>query len=121
MSTLTKEDILKGKDKREVLHVDSYNADVVIRPLTDGELTDVFAVIGSIPFRDDGTPDIGKIDIKRNFDALTLAASAGLVEPKLTVDEVRDMKFGTPEFIGTRVLEISGIARASQSKKKGSQ
>lgn len=118
MKKLSKEDILKGKEKRETLHIDSYEADVIVRPLTDGELSEVFAVIGSVPIRDDGTPDTGRIDINKNFAALRLAASIGLVEPKLTVDEVAHMKFGVPEFIGTKVLEISGIAAGGAAKKK---
>jgi len=119
MRKLTKGDILKGKDRRENIHLDGYDADVVIRPLTDGELTSVFGVIGNIPFKDDGTIDAGKMDVKRNFDALTLAASMGLVEPELTVEEVKEMKFGVPEFIGTKVLEISGITSGGGAKKKG--
>jgi hypothetical protein len=118
MKKLSKEDILKGKESRETLHIDSYNADVTIRPLTDGELSEVFAIIGSVPIKDDGTPDTGKIDINKNFRALRLATSLGLVEPKLTVDEVEHMKFGVPEFIGTKILEISGITAGSAAKKK---
>lgn len=118
MKKLTKADILKGKDMRETLHIDSYDAEVVIRPLTDGELSEVFAVIGSIPLKNDGTPDTGKIDVTKNFEALRIASSLGLVEPKLTVEEVADMKFGTPEFIGTKILEISGITSGRAAKKK---
>jgi len=29
------------------------------------------------------------------------------------------MKFGAPEFIGMKVLELSGVAPAEQAKKKG--
>ncbi len=112
MKKLTKEDILKGKDKRETFRVDAYDSDVVIRPLTDGELSEVFAVIGSVPLKGDGTPDGGQVDIVKNFKALRLVTSLGLVEPKLTTDEVGDMKFGVPEQIGTRILEISGISSA---------
>jgi len=118
MKKLSKEDILKGKESRETLHLDSYNADIIIRPLTDGELSDVFAILGSIPVKDDGTPDTGKIDITKNFRALRQATSLGLVEPKLTVEEVALMKFGVPEFIGTKILEISGISAGSAAKKK---
>jgi len=32
MKKLTKEDILKGKDKRETFHVDAYGSDVVCGP-----------------------------------------------------------------------------------------
>jgi hypothetical protein len=110
MKKLTKEDILKGKDKQESLHVEAYGSDVIIRPLTDGELSEVFALIGNIPLKNDGTPDASQIDIVKNFKALRLVTSIGLVDPKLTVDEVGDMKFGVPELIGTRILEVSGIS-----------
>lgn len=110
MKKLTKEEVLKGKDRQEALHVDAYDAEVIVRPLTDGELSEVFAVIGSIPLNDEGTPDPSRIDVTRNFKALRLVASLGLVEPRLSVEEVADMKFGVPELIGTRILEISGIS-----------
>ena len=35
------------------------------------------------------------------------------------VEEVKEMKFGVPEFIGTKVLEISGITSVGGAKKKG--
>lgn len=115
---LTKEDILKGKDNYTNLYLEDYDAEVVIRPLTDGELTDIFSLIGSVPLMEDGTPDISKMDVNKNFEALRLAASMGLVEPKLTVDEVAEMKFGVPELIGTKVLEISGVTSTEGAKKK---
>ncbi len=118
MRKLTKEEVLKGKDRQETLHVEAYDSDVVVRPLTDGELSEVFAVIGSIPLNDDGTPDSSRIDVTKNFKALRLVTSLGMIEPKLTVDEVAEMKFGVPEYIGTRVLEISGIS--TEIKKKTS-
>lgn len=121
MKKLTKEDIMKGKDNREPLHIDSYDADVVIRPLTDGELSEVFVIIGSIPLKNDGTPDTGKVDIIKNFEALRLTTSLGLVEPELTVEEVSEMKFGVPEFIGTKILEISGISSSGVEAKKKSE
>lgn len=119
MRKLTKEEILKGKEKHETLHVDSYDADVVIRPLTDGELSQVFAIIGSIPLKNNGTPDTGKVDVTKNFEALRLVTSLGLVEPNLSIVEVGEMKFGVPEFIGTKILELSGIHSGAASKKKG--
>jgi hypothetical protein len=119
MKKLTKEDILKGKDGRETLHVDIYDADIVIRPLTDGELGEVFAILGSIPLKNNGTPDTGNVDVTKNFKALRLTTALGLVEPKLTVEEVAEMKFGVPEFIGTKILEISGITSGAAAKKKG--
>ena len=118
MKKLTKEDIIKGKEKHDVLHLDSYDADVVIRPLTDGELSEVFTIIGNVSIKNDGTPDTGKVDVTNNFKALRLAASLGMVEPKLTIEEVAEMKFGVPEFIGTKILKASGIISATEAKKK---
>ncbi len=116
---LTKEDILKGKERHEPLYVEEYDAEVVVRPLTDGELTDIFSLIGNVPLNEDGTPDITRMDATKNFEALRTAASMGMVEPKLTKEEVSEMKFGVPEFIGTKVLEISGVASGEEAKKKG--
>lgn len=115
---LTKEDILKGKERYEPIFVDDYDAEVVIRPLTDGELTEIFNLIGSVPLNPDGSPDITRMDVNKNFEALRLATSQGMVEPKLTLEEVGDMKFGVPEYIGTRVLELSGVTSPEDAKKK---
>lgn len=118
MKNLTKEDILKGKEKRETLYVDAYGSNVVIRPLTDGELSEVFSILGSIPMNDDGSPDTSRIEIVKNFDALRYVTSLGLIEPQLTREDVAGMKFGVPEFIGTRILEASGIVPEAELKKK---
>lgn len=118
MKRLTKEDILKGKEQSQTLHVESYDADVVIRPLTDGELSEVLAILGSLPLKSDGTPDTGKVDVTKNLRALRLAASLGMIDPKLSLDEVAEMKFGIPELIGTEVLEISGISSQADVQKK---
>ncbi|ODS41209.1 hypothetical protein BEH94_02425 [Candidatus Altiarchaeales archaeon WOR_SM1_SCG] len=118
MKKLTKEDILKGKSKTENLFVETYGAEVEIRPLTDGELTEVFAAIGNIPLNEKGVPDISKIDIIKNFEALRIAVSKGMTNPKLTLEEVGDMKFGAPEFIGTKILELSGIPMTGKERVK---
>src|SRR5580704_8029277 len=105
---LTKQNILDGANKRETLFVKEYEADVVIRPLTDGELTKVFAVLGNIPLKEDGTPNINRVEIAKNLEALRIATALGIVEPVLSLEEVASMKFGIPEFIGTKILEMSG-------------
>jgi len=115
---LTKEDILQGSSSKEVLQLKDYNAEVVIHPLTDGELSQIFSIIGPVPMNADGLPDLSKVELDKNFGALRLAASLGLLEPKLEVDEVAKMKFGVPEFIGMKVLEISGVMPPELAKKK---
>ena len=117
---LSKEDILQGTTKQESLHIHDYDAEVIIRPLNDGELTKILELLGNIPLREDGTPDTSKLDITKNLQALRLAASLGLVEPKLTLEEVGTMKFGVPEIIGTKILEMSGVAFSEGDLKKRS-
>jgi hypothetical protein len=116
---LTKQNILDGSSKRETLFIKDYEGEVVIRPLTDGELTKVFAVLGNIQLREDGTPNVNRVEIAKNLEALRIATSLGLVEPALTLEEVGRMRFGIPEYIGTRVLELSGVAEPAEVKKKG--
>ncbi len=118
MRKLTKEDILDGSNKSETIEVKEYNAEVVIHPLTDGDLSKVFAALGSVGIAADGSPDLSRVELSKNFEALRLAASLGLVEPKLSPEEVAKMKFGVPEHIGMKVLEISGVAPSEVAKKK---
>lgn len=118
MRKLTKEDILKGKDKRVELYISEYDAYVVIRPLTDGEITEILSNLENLPSKEDGTPALENIDLKTNLKLLKLAASKGLVEPQLAVDELEQMKFGVPEYIGMKVLEISGFVHPEETEKK---
>ena len=118
MGKLTKQAIIQGTKHRETIKIKEYgNAEVVIRPLTDGELTKIFEIIGNVPLKKDGTPNLSKIDIHKNFEALRMAASMGLVDPQLTSEEVAKMKFGVPEYIGMKILELSGVAGATAQKK----
>ncbi len=119
MARLTKEAILQGTRIRESLRVKDYgDAEVVIRPLTDGELSKIFSVIGNVPLREDGSPDLSRVDVHRNLEALRMATSMGMEDPKLTPEEVAGMKFGVPEFIGMKVLELSGVTEPEARKKK---
>jgi len=118
MPKLTKQAILEGSKARQTITVKEYgNAEVVIRPLTDGELTKIFSIVGNVPMKKDGTPDLNKVDIYKNFEALRMAASMGLEDPKLTPEEVATMKFSVPEYIGMKVLELSGVTEGQAQKK----
>jgi hypothetical protein len=109
---LSKSDILLGKNKHVTVHLDHYDKDVVIRPLTDGELSTVFDIIGNVPLNDDGLPDLNMVDISKNLRALRLITAIGLVEPKMTEDEVAEMRFGTPGILAKHILELSGLTES---------
>lgn len=119
MKRLTKEDILEGTRKRVNFTVKEYGRDVVVRPLSDEEITHIISKINPPASQDGAAESTSQVDLQKNFEALRLAVSMGMVEPKLTEDEVAKMKFGVPEAIGSYILEISGIATPEGAKKKG--
>jgi hypothetical protein len=110
---LTKADILMGKEKRITVHLEHYEKDVLIRPLTDGELSQVFEVIGNVPLNEQGLPDLNKVDISTNLRALRMITAMGMVEPEMTEDEVSEMRFGTPGILAKHILEISGLTETA--------
>ena len=112
MTKLTKEDILEGTRKRITVSLEEYDGkEVIVRPLSDSEVSKIISIIGPLSLsenekkKDDMNLDI---DIHKNIEALRLATEIGLVEPKLTKEEIQSMKFGVPEKIGTIILENSG-------------
>jgi hypothetical protein len=122
---LTKEDLLQGVNRRETLVIkEEYgggvkiDGEVVIRPLSDGELSKIISMLGPIPIAPDGTLDTSKVEVNKNFEALRLATSMGLIEPKLSLEDVEKIPYGLPEFIGNKILEISGIMPPEMAKKK---
>jgi len=126
MKKLTKQDILDGANRRETFFVKEYNAEVTVRPLTDGEITKIFSLVGTaqIPKGDGSQQDVGEeqqqqqTDMQKNFEALRMATCMGLTEPQLSSEEVSKMKFGVPEEIGSHILEISGVIMSTDQVKK---
>ena len=117
MTKLTKEDILEGTRKRITVSLEEYDGkEVIVRPLSDSEVSKIISIIGPLSLsenekkKDDMNLDI---DIHKNIEALRLATEIGLVEPKLTKEEIQSMKFGVPERIGTIILENSGVSSSS--------
>ena len=119
MTKLTKEDILEGTRKRITVSLEEYGGkEVIVRPLSDSEVSKIISIIGPLSLsenekkKDDMNLDI---DIHKNIEALRLATEIGLVEPKLTKEEIQSMKFGVPEKIGTIILENSGVSSSPSS------
>ena len=119
MTRLTKEDILEGTRKRITISLEEYDGkEVIVRPLSDSEVSKIISLIGPLSLsenekkKDDMNLDI---DIHKNLEALQLATEIGLVEPKLSKEEIQSMKFGVPERIGTIILENSGVSSSSTS------
>ncbi len=110
---LKKSDVLLGKKKHLTVHLEHYDKDVIIRPLSDGELSAVFDVIGNVPLNKDGLPDLNMVDIGTNLRALRMITAIGLVEPELTEDDVGEMRFGTPGILAKHILEISGLSESA--------
>ena len=115
---LTKSDVILGRDQREKVYLEKYEKEVMIRPLTDGELTQVFEMIGNVPLNSDGIPDLNLVDISTNLKSLRLITALGLVEPKLSQDDVANMKFGVPGFLAKKILELSGLSERAGGEAK---
>ncbi|MGH9980330.1 MAG: hypothetical protein ACRD6U_02110 [Nitrososphaeraceae archaeon] len=119
MTKLTKEDILEGTRKRITVSLEEYGGkEVIVRPLSDSEVSKIISIIGPLSLsenekkKDDMNLDI---DIHKNIEALRLATEIGLVEPKLTKEDIQSMRFGVPEKIGTIILENSGVSSSPSS------
>lgn len=119
MTKLTKEDILEGTRKRITVSLEEYDGkEVIVRPLSDSEVSKIISIIGPISHSENEKKkdDMNlEIDIHKNIEALRLATEIGLVEPKLTKEEIQSMKFGVPEKIGTIILENSGVSSSPSS------
>mgnify|MGYP003401667653 CR=1 FL=1 len=119
MTKLTKEDILEGTRKRITVSLEEYGGkEVIVRPLSDSEVSKIISIIGplSLSENEKKKDDMNlNIDIHKNIEALRLATEIGLVEPKLTKEEIQSMKFGVPERIGTIILENSGVSSSPSS------
>jgi hypothetical protein len=110
---LTKADILQGKSQRKQVFLEQYEKNVLVRPLTDGELSAVFDMIGTVPLNEQGIPDLNRINISTNLKALRMVCAMGLMEPKLTENEIGDMAFGVPEYLAKVILEYSGLTESA--------
>ena len=110
---LTKQNVIQGTNLRKTVHLEYYDKDVIVRPLTDGELTEVFRVVGNVPLNEEGLPDLSLVDISKNLEALRLVTSMGLVEPMMSIEEVGEMRFGTPGFLAKTILELSGLSESA--------
>ena len=125
MTRLTKEDILEGTRKRITVSLEEYDGkEVIVRPLSDLEVSKIISLMGSLSFTENEQNKSDNVnldnDIHKNIEALRLAAEIGIVEPKLTKEEIQTMKFGVPEKIGTIILENSGVTTDSSSNDSSS-
>ncbi len=106
---LDKSDFLLGKYKKIPVHIDSLGKDVFVRPLTDGELSQIFSILSKKTSSTPQSPSFNQLDISTNLRTLRRVCAIGLVEPELTAEEVSHLPFGVPGFLAKRILELSGL------------
>lgn len=120
---LTKEDILSGKNKTEKIILEDYdNKEIEIRPLTDGEQSELQAlalkavkdpkVLQNVKANvETGEMDLRGFDVYElmvnNNTSTQLGVSYGMVNPKLTTKEVGEMKSGVPKKILEKIMELT--------------
>jgi len=97
------------------VHLDSIDADVVIRNLSNEE-SDSFTQSYVEGLDSDGKPIL---DLDKSMDVKYMKVSAILVEPKLTVEELKGM-YGGKEFLN-EVLKEAGEADEEKFDEEGNE
>lgn len=130
MTILTKEDIVEGIKKRIKIKLAEYgDKEIVIRPLSDGELCSILAKINTSDLLNmeenaDAKDNVDLMnadlsnEILKNREFVLMVTEMGLVEPKLSRDTLESMLFGVPEKIGAKILEVSSFLPVEELKKK---
>ena len=101
-------------DERKV-HLKSIDADVVLRNFTSEE-NDEFAKYAIKSMDADGNPEV---DLSKSMELKYMKVSAALVEPELTVDDLKGM-YGAKDFI-TEVLKELGEADPEKVDEEGNE
>jgi len=132
---LTREDILVGKNKVEDVFFEDLEGVISLRPLSDSEYLHSQAIVlkamraegsleelkkaaaeakkkgskGGNPFKSMNVQvDMGTIT-EAEFEQSVYIVSCGMVDPKLTIDEVRQMRpIGIVKKVSRRILEMAG-------------
>ncbi len=134
---LTKEDLIRGVKKVEDVVFEELGGSITLRPLSDGEYQHAQIIVlnamkagGSLkelqkaaseakkkggksaanPFESMNVQmDMGTIT-EAEFDQSVYIVSCGMIDPKLTIDEVRDMQpIGIVRTVAKKILELSGV------------
>lgn len=135
MVILTKEQILKGNEYIEEMEIPELNGSIKIRPLKDYELKQVSnQIIGGIKdisklntakakevLKDKKETDEVDEETLKSLDAFDIgnliereamsdymACSFGIIEPKVTIEDVKEFPNKVPKIIANRIKEISG-------------
>lgn len=140
MLTLTKADILKGKEAVRSVEVKALGGEINIRPLTDGEWSEVNAIFSGAIWLDmkaktppkkpnqvkPSKPEdlyevLPRIDMgaytTAEYEAHCLAAAYGLScnGASWNKGEIKSLKPGSAEEIANLVFEFSGVALGQEA------
>lgn len=125
MEKLTRDQLLQGKDLVEEFEVADLGGTVTIRPLTSREWMNLSGArakelerteaIKKLPRSNEVKVDTQAImDINFAFKCDLVALA--LVDPKLTKEDIGEMKISVVDAINTRIRIISGIDKETQEE-----
>lgn len=95
-----KEKILKGKEYTKNVYVEAYDTDVVIKPLTSGQLEEVLRILEERGINVSDTESLQK-SLYKNISAMRIVCKYGLADP----DE-RDL---VDDIIGGDAVAVIGM------------
>lgn len=113
---VTKLMLLSGKDFTKEVEIKSLNGSVIIRPLDSLKQEKVNEIrYRGCTLKGNGlVATDGSLVSKNEVEAQAVLVSLGLVEPALTVEEVKLLPFSVTTEIATEILQISGIYEGAE-------
>ena len=112
---LNLEQVLKGIEYRETIHLPFYNEDVEIRPLSDSEFAEarrksgIIKVANTIQKKNIPTDNLAEIDTA--VSALHLAlVEIGVTDPQIR-DNANKLMGGSLQLIGEAIIKLTTASR----------
>ena len=111
MAVINKNKLLAGKELTKNIIINEDGDEIIIRTLTNKEMAKIKEVqTEGVKVNDKGQVIAdGKIVSRNTANALNMVVLYGLVEPKLTLQEIEDMNPYDVEFIADKILKLTGL------------
>lgn len=111
MGVINKNKLLAGKELTKNIVINEDGDEIIIRTLTNKEMAKIKEVQSEgFIMNDRGEVKVdGKIAARNAANALNLVVLYGLLEPKLTLQEIEDMNPYDIEFIADKILKLTGL------------
>lgn len=111
MAVINKNKLLAGKELTKNIIINTDGDEIIIRTLTNKQMAEIKEVqTEGVKVNDKGEVIAdGKIVSRNTANALNLVVFYGLVEPKLTLQEIESLNPYDAEYIADKILKLTGL------------